>query len=56
MSGSTFTRHASTCLVLCGLFVLSSPPVHTQREGTLADARLRALYTDRRRRTLLTNA
>jgi uncharacterized protein (DUF885 family) len=46
MSRSTFARNLPPCLVLCALVVLSSPAVHTQREGTSADARLRALYTE----------
>jgi uncharacterized protein (DUF885 family) len=39
-------RHASICLVLCALFVLSSPAAETHRAQTSADARLRALYTE----------
>ena len=46
MSRSTFARHLPPCLVLCSLFVLSSPPAHAQREAATADARLRALYTE----------
>ena len=46
MSRSTFARHLPPCLVLCALFVLSSPPAHAQREAATADARLRALYTE----------
>ena len=46
MSRSTVAGKLPACLVLCALFVLSSPVVHTQREAASADARLRALYTE----------
>jgi uncharacterized protein (DUF885 family) len=39
-------RHLHICLVLCALFVLSSPAAETQRAQASADARLRALYTE----------
>ena len=42
----TRARRLPLCVVLCALFVLSSPTVQTQRDASSADARLRALYTE----------
>ena len=39
-------RHPHISLVLCALFVLSSPAAETHRAQASADARLRALYTE----------
>jgi uncharacterized protein (DUF885 family) len=39
-------RHPHICLVLCAVFVLSSPAAETQPAQASADARLRALYTE----------
>jgi uncharacterized protein (DUF885 family) len=39
-------RQPHICLVLCALFVLSSPAAETERAQASADARLRAMYTE----------
>src|SRR5688572_13875181 len=39
-------RRLQICLVLCALFMLSSPAAETQPAPASADARLRALYTE----------
>lgn len=46
MSSWSLLRRLTACLVLCALFVLSSPAVRTQRVSNSADERLRALYTE----------
>jgi uncharacterized protein (DUF885 family) len=43
---TSFARSLPVCFVLCTLFVLSSPAVHTQPDTASADARLRSLYTE----------
>jgi uncharacterized protein (DUF885 family) len=46
MSRSPLPRWLPAGFVMCTLFVLSCPAVHTQSDTVSADARLRALYTD----------
>jgi len=43
---SSVDRHTRISLVLCALFVLSSPGAETPRAQSSADARLRALYSE----------
>ena len=39
-------RHTHICLVMCALFVLSSPAAGMRRAQASAEARLRVLYTE----------
>ena len=46
MSNSSCARRALTCLLVCVVFPVASPPAATQRVTNSADAQLRALYTE----------